>query len=252
MAEITGCRIIENIKLTDTAHAITMHAAGIVQQARAGQFIHVNCGHRRILRRPISICAADGDVLKIVFEARGEGTEWLAGRRAGQNLDVIGPLGHGYDFNGKNTIVIGGGIGVPPMLYAAKAAPGSVTAILGFRDSGKLMLKDDFEAACSEVYITTDDGSFGIAGPVTIPLEKLLTVGGHDAVLACGPKPMLKAVAEIAEHYKVPCEVSLEERMGCGVGACLVCACKTTDGTTEKMSRVCKDGPVFDSQEVVW
>ena len=252
MAEIAGCPIVENIRLTDTAYAITMRAVGIAGHARAGQFVHVNCGHRRILRRPISICGADGDLIKIVFEARGEGTRWLAARRAGQSLDVLGPLGHGYDLSGENIIVLGGGIGVPPMLFAAKSAPGSVTAILGFRGSGKILLKEEFEATCKKVYITTDDGSFGIAGAVTLPLEKLLESGGYTAVLACGPRPMLKAAADLCARFDITCQVSLEERMGCGIGACFVCACKTEKNGEESMSRVCKDGPVFDAREVVW
>jgi dihydroorotate dehydrogenase electron transfer subunit len=129
---------------------------------------------------------------------------------------------------------------------AAKNAAGEVSAVLGFRTKDRMLLTDEFRSVCRTVDIATDDGSFGVHGFVTDPLEKRLGAGGWDNVLACGPCAMLKAVADVCASFGIPCQVSLEERMGCGVGACLVCACKTMkDG--EQMSRVCKDGPVFNA-----
>ena len=138
------------------------------------------------------------------------------------------------------------------MLFAAMSAKGPVTAILGFRSAGNVLLEKEFEEACEEVILTTDDGSRGEHGTVAAPLEGLLKKGGYEAVAACGPRPMLSSVAAICAQYEVPCQASLEERMGCGVGACAVCACATELDGVEHMSRVCRDGPVFDAKEVVW
>jgi dihydroorotate dehydrogenase electron transfer subunit len=212
----------------------------------------LRCGEENLLRRPISICDVNGSRITLVVEARGAGTEWLCRRRSGDVLDCLGPLGHGFDTSGFNIVLVGGGIGVPPLLYTAKKAAEKRTAILGFRNRGCIMLQTEFENVCNDVIVTTDDGSAGEHGFVTAPLELLLREGGFDGILACGPKQMLRAVAGLAEVYQVPCQVSLEERMGCGIGACLVCACKTQKNGEEHMSHVCKDGPVFNAEEVCW
>ena len=168
--------------------------------------------------------------------------------------------------SGKKLLVVGGGIGVPPLLGCAKYAAsrgGEVHACLGFRDEGHLMLTGDFAEYCRCLHVISDDGSTGRKGFVTELVEEFLAAEAcagdactaccgapaRPVILACGPRPMLKGVAALAERYGVPCQVSLEERMGCGVGACLVCACKTADG---RMKHVCKDGPVFDAAEVDW
>ena len=252
MPEKYICEIIEATIPTDNVHALTFISADLAERARAGQFLHIKCGDERILRRPFGICEVSGDTLKIVFEVKGEGTRWLAGRKAGDTLDIIGPLGNGFKIPDGNIIVVGGGLGSPPMLFAAESAKSGVTAILGFRDAGRVILVSEFEAVCDRVYLTTDDGSLGIRGQVTRPLEELLAAGCCDAVLTCGQLVMQRAVAELCVRYGTPCQVSLEERMGCGIGACLVCACQTRRNGREYMSRVCRDGPVFDATEVVW
>ena len=249
---VYSCEIVNNDKLTDSVYDMTVLCPEISCKARAGQFVSVKCGEERLLRRPISICGADGGKLRFVFEVKGEGTKWLSGRAQGQTLDILGPLGNGFDISDGNIIVVGGGVGSPPLLYAAASSKGVVTAVLGFRDSGRIILENEFRAVCDSVYITTDDGSRGFHGTVTAPLTGLLESGGFGAVFACGPRAMLSPVAEICEIFGVPCQVSLEERMGCGVGACVVCACATVKGGAQYMSRVCKDGPVFDAREVVW
>jgi dihydroorotate dehydrogenase electron transfer subunit len=246
------CAVTENRMLSETAAMITIDAGEIAEKAAAGQFVHIKCGEGNLLRRPISIANTENNLLTMVAEARGEGTRWLSGRGLGQKIDVLGPLGNGFDLSGKKMIVVGGGIGVPPMLFASRKAEGEVTAVLGFRDRSCVIMADEFRRVCGSVHISTDDGSFGEKGPVTYPLKRLLEEGGFDAVLACGPKPMLKAVAGLCREFDVPCQVSMEERMGCGIGACLVCACKTQKAGQEKMSHVCKDGPVFNAGEVVW
>ena len=275
MPDVYICEVIENKKLNATTFAVTVEcggasggasvgsssngpatvralAGGLASSARAGQFIHIDCGEGLLLRRPISVCNIRGDKLTFVFEVKGEGTRRLSAVLPGQKLDILGPLGNGFSFPDGDILVVGGGIGAPPMLFAAKSAKGRVTAVLGFRDSGGVILKNEFEEACDRVFITTDDGSFGIHGTVMEPIGELLRGGGFKAVMACGPRPMLSAVAELCERQGVYCQVSLEEYMACGVGACLVCDCATVKGEIAGMSRVCKDGPVFDARDVVW
>ncbi len=248
-----NCKIAEAVKLNDFAYSFTLEAGKLLPQA--GQFLQIRCGHSRLLRRPISVCDWQEDepenLLRIVFEVRGEGTQWLAGRKAGESLDVLGPLGHGFDVEETGRyLLIGGGIGVPPLLGCAHKAKGSCAAVLGFRDAAHAMLLDEFRESCRNVVVTTDDGSLGRHGFVDAAAAEILeTDQDFTAILACGPKPMLRSVAKVAAQYGVPCQVSMEERMGCGVGACLVCACDMADGTRK---HVCKNGPVFDAKEVDW
>ena len=252
MPIINPATVLENNKLTDTVFLLRMQAPDIAEKACAGQFVHIRCGEENLLRRPVSICDAGGGVVTVVVDVRGAGTRWLAERRAGDSVDMLGPLGHGFDVGGENILLIGGGIGVPPLLYTARQASGCVTAVLGFRTSSCVILQEEFKEACGAVHLTTDDGTAGEHGFVTDVLTRLLEKNNYDSVLACGPKQMLKAVADSSGSYGVRCQVSMEERMGCGVGACLVCACKTARDGKEHMSRVCKDGPVFEAGEVCW
>jgi len=265
MPDVFFCEILDKKVLEEDIFSIKLRCENIAKEAVAGQFLHIKCGNERILRRPISICDISGDEVRIVFEIKGEGTKWLSECDIGQKLNVLGPLGNGFSIQKdetskeKRVVIIGGGIGAPPMLYAAKAARAkglAVTAILGFRNKNNCILADEFEKVCDEVIITTDDGSVGIKGTVLSPLEKLLEEENISAVLSCGPFVMQKAIAELAVRFKVECQVSLEERMGCGVGACLVCACATYEHNEKakeaKMSHVCKDGPVFSASEIDW
>lgn len=246
------CKVISCEKINDNAYDLWIDAGELGRSARCGQFVNIKCGADKLLRRPISICYGEGEKLRLVFEIRGEGTAWLAQRSAGESIDVLGPLGHGFDVADKQVLFVGGGIGVPPLLWSAKNAK-STDAVLGFRDAGHAMLLPDFESICGNMEIMSDDGSIGTKGLVTLGVEKLLEANRYDAVCACGPKVMLRAVAALAERKNIPCQVSMEERMGCGVGACLVCACKIQDEKGEgHYKHVCKDGPVFDSKEVVW
>jgi dihydroorotate dehydrogenase electron transfer subunit len=252
MLGVYSCDIVNTKELAESIYSITIKSPDIVQNASAGQFINVKCGQERLLRRPLSISRIEGDTLMFVFEVKGNGTQWLSERKTGDCLDILGPLGNGFSIPPGNIIVVGGGIGVPPLLMTAESAGGDVTAILGFRDSSRVIMKSDFDAVCTDVIITTDDGSSGIKGTVLSPLEKQLISKKHIAVLACGPKAMLSAVANLCNQYGIPTQVSLEERMACGIGACVVCACATIINDTQSMSRVCKDGPVFNATQVCW
>ena len=249
------CRAASNSRLGEGLYQLVLDAPQIAAAAQCGQFVHIACGEGNLLRRPISICEAGEGRLRIVFQVKGSGTEWLADRKEGDTLDVLGPLGHGFDTAalGARPVLIGGGIGVPPMLQTvkcAKAAGAAPRAILGFRNKGAVILEEDFRAVC-ETFVTTDDGSYARHGFVTDVLQELLA--DATGVAACGPKPMLGAIAAIAKQAGLPCQVSMEERMGCGIGACLVCACalKAENGET-RYGHVCKDGPVFNAEEVEW
>jgi dihydroorotate dehydrogenase electron transfer subunit len=243
--------ILEIRSLSDTAFSIKLAAGELAETAAPGQFLHIKCQESSILRRPLSICDVTDGVLTIAAEVRGEGTGWLSRRQPGETLDILGPLGRGFDLRYDNILAVGGGIGAAPMLFAARSAPARAV-VLGFQTKNSVILTEEFGAACENVYITTDDGSYGEPGTVLGPTERLLKTKCYGAVLACGPRPMLRAVAALSASYGIPCQVSLEERMGCGVGACLVCACRTKKENGEQMKHVCKDGPVFDGAEVVW
>ena len=252
----TTCTILTKDAPNPHAVRFTLDVGDMVRDSftSPGQFVHIKCGEERLLRRPISVCACQEnqghDALTIVFEVRGAGTDWLSRREPGDRLDVLGLLGHGFRMDPKGRyLLVGGGIGVPPMLGCAQYAPGRCDAVVGARDRDHALLLPEFQAVCATVAVATEDGSVGAKGFVTGPMEQLLKENRYDAVLACGPKPMLKAVWELARKYDTPCQVSMEERMACGVGACLGCATPMTDGT---MKHVCKDGPVFDASEVVW
>ena len=251
-----SCKIISKKQMGDAVYMVLEVGDMVRTSFKApGQFVHIKCGDGLLLRRPISVCSCQednpDDLLSIVFEVRGEGTAWLAGRSEGDTLDVLGLLGNGFRMKREGRyLLVGGGIGVPPMRGCAQYTGGKSTAILGFRSREKAILQDCFEDECAKVLYATDDGSMGYHGFVdALVRQELEKDRAYDAVLACGPKPMLRNVAKVAEEFGVPCQVSMEERMGCGIGACLVCACDMKDGTRK---HVCKDGPVFDSKEVDW
>jgi len=251
------CKILSKQKLYGQCYDVLLGSENIAGCASPGQFLNIRCGEK-VLRRPISICEIHDSPksVRIVFDIRGEGTAWLADRQEGESLDVLGPLGHGFSFfdTYQKPLLIGGGMGVPPMLETAKRFKGKAVAALGFKSACCTMLAQDFSKYCPQVLVATEDGSLGECGYVTDCAQASIQSRGCDAIYACGPVPMLKAVAEIAEKNQIDCYVSLEERMGCGIGACLVCACQTISREDEgpEYRHVCKDGPVFRSREVIW
>ena len=245
--------LLKKITLAKQIYDFTILCPDIAQVASEGQFVHILPEHFS-LRRPISICGIDKEkgTLRIVFEAKGDGTNVIADTQQGGNIDMVGPLGHGFTLTEKKekAVIVGGGIGVPPLLPLAKHYGENAVVILGFRSADAVILKRDFEQTGAKVIICTDDGTTGVHGFVTEPLKD--QAASADIIMSCGPMPMLKAISSIAESNNVDCQVSLEERMGCGVGACLVCACKVKKNGSEHFGHVCKDGPVFDSKEVIW
>lgn len=244
--------VTEKKTLAKEIYSVTVKAPDAVKAASVGQFATI-AAEGFSLRRPISICEIDraNGTLRFVFEVRGKGTEQIARVNAGDTLDVLAPLGMGFRIpDGKRVVAVGGGIGVPPLLGVAKSAGALCTAILGFRNYEKIILAEEFRAFGSKTIICTDDGSVGIHGVVTLPLAEELEKGDVGAVLACGPEPMLKAIVKLCLEKDVPCQVSMEQRMGCGVGACVGCTCVLSRGGKDYYARVCKDGPVFDAKEV--
>lgn len=223
------------------------------KEARPGQFIAMYCEDgTKLLPRPISICGIDAEAgtLRVVYRIAGEGTRLFSQMKAGDSLEVMGPLGNGFTMKDKKAIIVGGGIGIPPMLELAKQLDCEKTVVLGYRD--ELFLKEEFEA-CADVAVATEDGSAGTKGTV-IDAIKAAQVSG-EIIYACGPMPMLKALAEYADAHGMEAQISLEERMACGIGACLGCICKTKEKdhhTNVNNTRICKDGPVFDAKEVVF
>ena len=252
-----SCKLVSKVPVGPGAWQFVLEAGEMVDKTfRApGQFVHIRCGEPRLLRRPISVCACQSDVpedlLSVVFEVRGQGTAWLAEREEGDSLDVLGLLGNGFQMEREGRYLLaGGGIGVTPLYGCAQFCGGRAVAVLGFRSAQRAILLEPFGKACEDVRLYTDDGSLGATGFVADGVRAVLDKDKNfTAILACGPKPMLRGVAAAAGEYGVPCQVSMEERMACGVGACLGCAIQMADGT---MRHVCKDGPVFDAQEVDW
>ncbi len=227
--------------------------ADVAATAVPGQFISMYCQDgSRFLPRPISICeiGAKESMLRVVYRVVGGGTEEFAKKKAGDTIDVVGPLGNGFSKKEGKSILIGGGIGIPPMLALAKSLAGKVSVVLGYRDDN-LFLKEDFEPY-ADVYISTEDGSVGTKGNVIDAIkENCLSA---DTIYACGPLPMLRGVKAFAVENNIAAQISMEEKMACGIGACLGCVCQSKDVDEHsyvKNKRVCKDGPVFDVKEVL-
>ena len=250
-------RIRSMEQLTAAAWSMVIECPDVAAKAVPGQFVNLLPDGGFTLRRPISICGIDktAGTLRIVFEVRGKGTKALSELRAGDTVNMLAPLGNGFTLPGQDArvILVGGGIGTPPMLPLAQYSGAKAVVISGFRNQDAVILQDDFAAAGAKTILCTDDGSAGRFGLVTLPLEEEIKAEKPALICACGPLPMLKATAALAGAYEIPCQVSLEERMGCGIGACLVCACRTTDSSgAEQYLHVCKNGPVFNAEEVVW
>ncbi len=246
MREDLKCVISERRTLPSGQVEFILDNPRLAKEAEPGQFVHIAVENgKNLLRRPISICdAADGKT-RIIFEIKGEGTKWLAGRSVGDTLTLMGPLGRGFDLDiGGSAFIIGGGIGVFPLYMLAKKLK-NPKIFLGFRNKDMVVMEDEF-AALGKTLVATDDGSYGEKGFAIDLAEK--EISDCDIIYACGPKPMLKAVKAVAERHGVRAQISMEERMGCGIGACLVCVCKTTTGNRQ----VCLQGPVFDAKEIIF
>lgn len=244
--------IIRQEEIADDIYSIWLKSENIANRAVPGQFVTLYCKDgSRILPRPISICEVDkkNNGVHLVYRVVGKGTDEFSSYRAGNNIEVMGPLGNGFPLKEKKAFLIGGGIGIPPMLQLAKELSCEKQIILGYRDR-QIFLSDSLEKY-GKVYIATEDGAVGSKGNVLDAIrENSLTA---DIIYACGPTPMLRAIKEYGSKNNIETWLSLEEKMACGVGACLACVCKSKDKdvhTNVNNKRICKDGPVFLAQEV--
>ena len=244
--------IIRQEEIAPDIYSMWLHTDGIAEEAEAGQFVGIYCRDgSRFLPRPISICEIDKEdqAIRIVYRVAGKGTDEFSHMRKGMPLYVIGPLGTGYPKKQEKAFVIGGGIGIPPMLQLAKDLTSEKEIILGYRNRQNF-LYDRLEL-CGNVHIATEDGSVGTKGNVLDVIRQ-----GNleaDVIYACGPMPMLRALKQYAQEKGIECYISLEERMACGVGACLGCVCKSVhkdEHTRVRNKRICTEGPVFDAREV--
>ena len=243
--------IIRQEEIADDIYSMWLHTEQIAAHAKAGQFVSVYCNDgSRLLPRPISICEIDkkDSAIRLVYRVAGKGTEEFRTLHTGDQLHIVGPLGNGFPKKEKKAFLIGGGIGIPPMLQLAKELNCEKQIVLGFRD--ELFLLEDFRGL-GEVYIATEDGSAGVEGNVLDAIRE----NGLDAdiIYACGPTPMLRALKEYAAKNNIECWISMEERMACGIGACLACVCKSKEKdahTNVNNKRICKEGPVFRAEEV--
>ncbi len=247
--------ILSQEQLAKGIYSMWIHTEAIASQAVPGQFINIYTRDgAKLLPRPISLCEIDeeGKKLRIVYRVAGEGTREFSRCKAGEMVDILGPLGNGFPLEegaGKKVLLIGGGIGIPPMLETARRLEGDKTIILGYRDS-QTFLQEEFQAL-GTVFTATEDGSIGVEGNVLDAIRQENIQG--EIIFACGPIPMLRGVKEYAAERNMGCLLSLEERMACGIGACLACVCQSRgiDSHSQvKNKRICKDGPVFWAEEV--
>ena len=235
--------IVENTALTDSVYRMRLQGDTSAITA-PGQFVNIKL-EGMFLRRPISVCDVQGDVLTVIYKVVGKGTEAMSGMKSGK-LDILTGLGNGYDLtvSGDAPVLLGGGVGVPPMYLLAKKLIGEgkrVSVILGFNTKSEIFYEEEFKALGAKVTVTTVDGSYGMKGFVTDALKDT----EYTYFYTCGPEPMLKAVYRASSTSG---QMSFEERMGCGFGACMGCSCKTLTG----YKRICKEGPVMRKEEILW
>ncbi|MDE6667423.1 MAG: dihydroorotate dehydrogenase electron transfer subunit [Clostridia bacterium] len=239
----------DNHPIAENIYMITLTLPEHIEEIHGGQFVNLATGdNSMLLRRPLGVCKLEGNDLSLCYQIKGKGTKKLTQAKSGDKLKVLLPLGNYFDLsNCKSVAVVGGGVGIFPLIATIRDNNGKdFYSYLGFRNKNAVCLLDEFNS-CKKLTVTTDDGSYGERGNAVQAFLK--DNPKVDAIISCGPPVMLKALKrELQERsIKIPCFVSLEERMGCGIGACIVCVCKTSNGGN---ARVCKDGPVFEINKV--
>lgn len=254
-------KLVKKEKLLDGLYKFSLETKEIVDIVKPGNFIEIRINENLdpFLRRPISIYNIEKEksIIEIIFQVKGKGTELLSKKQEGDFIDIIGPLGNGvFKFEKhKNIAVIGGGIGIFPLYELTKEAKElnlNIDTYIGFRNKELVVLEKEFENTSNNLTITTDDGSYKNKGFAIDYLKENLKTKKVDCIYTCGPLPMIKAVKALAEENNIECQISLEEKMGCGLGVCLGCAVKTAESSKEdpQYVHVCKDGPVFESKSV--
>jgi dihydroorotate dehydrogenase electron transfer subunit len=273
---LVKAKIIYNKRVKANFFRCKIIAPEIARSAKPGQFvdIRINEGCQPLLRRPFGVHRADAKTFEILYEVVGMGTQALSQKKAQEDLDILGPLGNGFDHASpvtRNTprVLVAGGMGVAPLVFlaeilaysveriayskklSAKRYSANATVLIGAKTKSHITCEEEFKKLGCDVKIATDDGSRGFKGRVTellIDMLRRTKDEGRRTIYACGPRPMLKEVCRISEELDLPAQISLEEHMGCGVGACLGCVVNTKQG----FKRVCKDGPVFSAQDLIW
>lgn len=244
-------QVISQECIATDVYSLVLMADEIAKQAAAGQFISVySKDGSKMLPRPISLCDINKEAgtLRLVYRVVGFGTAEFSKLEAGDLVDILGPLGNGFDKQDKKAILIGGGIGIPPMLQLAKELSCEKSIVLGYRD--EIFLNEEFESY-GNVYLSSEDGMHGVKGNVIDAIVEYGIEG--DIIYACGPTPMLRGIKAYAMEKGILCQISMEEKMACGVGACLACICQTKEIDEHSQvhnKRICKDGPVFYAEEV--
>ena len=253
------CLITKNVEIARQIFEMTFRSKALAGlKVEAGQFAHIKIpdSSELMLRRPISINSFDikkGEAT-IVYQTVGKGTEILSHAEAGTYIDVVLPLGNGFNLKqeNKNILLVGGGIGIAPLRYIPELYQENIYyAALGWKSSEYIYQLDIFNGLCKDVKVATEDGSIGIKGFVTEPVYDLIEAYDISMILSCGPLPMLKSIQGVSAEKGIPSQLSLEERRGCGIGACLVCNCAVKSKNGFDYKRVCADGPVFDGAEVI-
>ncbi|HTY45238.1 MAG TPA: dihydroorotate dehydrogenase electron transfer subunit [Patescibacteria group bacterium] len=253
-----NAQILSNRRIRGAYFHLSVMAARISAVAKPGQFVMVKVnrdGQEPLLRRPLGIHNAGVGRLSLLYEVIGKGTQILSQRRPGELLDIIGPLGNGFDtgprMRGARPVLVAGGMGVAPLVFLARKLKAHTPLVLIGAKTGKgILCAEEFNACGCRVRLSSDDGTRGFKGKVTGLFKSMLRQGktGMTVVYACGPRPMLRELSVLCRQQGIPLQVSLEAHMACGIGACLGCAVETHAG----YRRVCKDGPVFPAAEIVW
>jgi dihydroorotate dehydrogenase electron transfer subunit len=251
-------QIISNQRDTDLYFRLVVRAPQIAPLVQPGQFAHIRILPLKdaLLRRPFSIYQVSGETFSILYKAVGQGTEVLSRMRAGEELNAIGPLGHGFSVpkpGGETPLLVAGGYGMAAMYLLAQRSPQKGIVFVGGRRRVDILCEKEFQALGWDVWVATEDGSHGEKGLVTQPLvTELRHSKANRKLYACGPTPMLRAIGRIADEFNVPAEVSADEHMCCGVGVCLTCVIPVKVGEGWEYQRTCTEGPVFDSRQVLW
>ena len=265
------CPVVDSQRLNDQFLILTLRSQAISQSAQPGQFVNLSC--QQFLRRPFGIMTVDREqeTFQVGIQVKGKGTQQLSHLKAGDEVSVLGPLGHGFDLDRiSRVITVGGGTGVFPLYFvqqAARAKNLDTIAVCGYRSAADSILRDAFKQVSDQAVFASDLGDLDVHGHAGQALQQVLDdlvelaaagqaapLDRSTAILTCGPKIMMQKVAELAKAYGVACQVSLEEHMGCGIGICLVCVCKIKAQESGEIShqRCCVEGPVFPAEDVVW
>jgi len=248
------CKIIKKRYFSKDQFVFNLESNEIAKECQPGQFVNILCDS--LLRRPISICGVDrkNGIFQVAIRVKGSGTAYLEKKQEGECLSVLGPLGNGFDLSTvENCVIVGGGIGIYPLLFVlqeAKAKGIRTVSVCGFRSKEDSFCIDEIRLLSDNVVFASDCGDMDVCGNAIDALKNISLE--NSTIFTCGPSIMMQSASRLAAEKGIDCQVSLEQRMGCGTGVCLVCACKVKAGDDYEYKRCCKEGPVFDAKEVVW